>query len=52
MQEVITNLDSQLYEEGKVIIEHDEKVESLMLIESGKCSLNSYIESRKGKKKV
>ena len=44
--QLLTNLDSQLYSPGQVILQREEKVESLMLIQAGKCDLSGFIESR------
>ena len=50
--QVMTNLDSHLYAIGQVIVQFDEKVESVGLIHSGQCVLNGRIKSRGKEHKV
>lgn len=52
VNQVLTNLDSRLYPIGQVIIEREHRVESLMLIQQGKCNLNGWIDSRGEQLKV
>lgn len=52
MNQVLTNLDSRIYEIGQVVVENDNKVESVVLIQSGRCNLNGWINSRGDRFKV
>ena len=45
---MLTNLESHLYSPGQVILQRNEKVEALMLIQSGTCDLNGFIETKAG----
>lgn len=49
---MLTNLDSQLYRVGETVIDYHDKVEKLMLIQSGKCDLNSLLDQRNSKIEV
>ena len=52
MLHVLTNLDSQLYSADDIIVDFDQKLDSLLFIESGQCDLIGRINSRNEKFEV